>query len=746
MTTKDINDIYNRVDKYIAERRMKDAFALMKNTAESAMLWEYSDEISAIERNYRYMLDYMLCGAEDPNRDTIYGGLVADTYTVLDKLKRMFLERDTPTLYYNVVRYVKLNHLRLETLVERYYEELNVSDNIVAAMLTEEHAEPTEKKSRSRKKDKATTRRLEGIERDIFNYMWTVFPLTRSDKELALNFLLGTVATSQCKVMMVSGVMMGILEFYDDEKLDLLMSVYDQSEDVKLTAIALIGILITLYKYRYRGLTTRAKNHLEALKDREDWIPNLKIAYIELIRTRDTERIAKTMREEILPDISGLQTDIFGKLEKGDFTANNLESISYNPEWEKMLDKSGIADKIKKMNELQAEGADVFMSTFCNLKSFPFFNDIANWFVPFNMEHSELIDADEAWAEMLGQFVQSLPYLCDSDKYSFMLSLCMIPGGKQGQMYHEFKKYKTVAYEAMMEMEGQKNDAMRSAINSFLQNAYRFFKLFRRKGEFFDPFKDGGTNLLKVECLDEDFTDEEMLSTISEFYFAREYWDDALYGFNKLNKLSVLSSQNFEKIGFCYEHLEDYDKALEYYHQAEFFEPDNNWLINRLAKCYRKKKDYKQAFSYLKKIVDQDPTVVDNCLALGYCYLALEEYEDAITQFYSVEYNSPDPKVGWRPLAWALFLNGEYESSLSYYDKLLSDSPTGTDYLNAGHAYLASKQVRDAVVCYMKSIARSKLTVDSFLEMMKKDMSYLEKVGVTKSEVSLIIDSILYSI
>jgi tetratricopeptide (TPR) repeat protein len=99
--------------------------------------------------------------------------------------------------------------------------------------------------------------------------------------------------------------------------------------------------------------------------------------------------------------------------------------------------------------------------------------------------------------------------------------------------------------------------------------------------------------------------------------------------------------------------------------------------------------------------------------------LALEEYEDAITQFYSVEYNSPDPKVGWRPLAWALFLNGEYESSLSYYDKLLSDSPTGTDYLNAGHAYLASKQVRDAVVCYMKSIAKSKLTVDSFLEMMK---------------------------
>ncbi len=43
-----------------------------------------------------------------------------------------------------------------------------------------------------------------------------------------------------------------------------------------------------------------------------------------------------------------------------------------NPEWQKILDETGLTDKLKEFSDLQLEGADVFHSTFSNLKSYPF--------------------------------------------------------------------------------------------------------------------------------------------------------------------------------------------------------------------------------------------------------------------------------------------------------------------------------------------------------------------------------------
>ena len=63
-----------------------------------------------------------------------------------------------------------------------------------------------------------------------------------------------------------------------------------------------------------------------------------------------------------------------------------------NPEWSEILEQSGIADKLQELTELQMEGADVYMSTFSMLKSFPFFNETAHWFLHFDPEFSAVQD------------------------------------------------------------------------------------------------------------------------------------------------------------------------------------------------------------------------------------------------------------------------------------------------------------------------------------------------------------------
>jgi len=61
-----------------------------------------------------------------------------------------------------------------------------------------------------------------------------------------------------------------------------------------------------------------------------------------------------------------------------------------NPEWQKIIDESGLSDKLQELSELQMEGADVFHSTFSNLKSHPFFLEMSNWHLPFDPRHSSL--------------------------------------------------------------------------------------------------------------------------------------------------------------------------------------------------------------------------------------------------------------------------------------------------------------------------------------------------------------------
>lgn len=50
-------------------------------------------------------------------------------------------------------------------------------------------------------------------------------------------------------------------------------------------------------------------------------------------------------------------------------------------------------DKLREMNELQLEGADVYMSTFAALKNYPFFREVHNWFYPFSKQQSNVLKA-----------------------------------------------------------------------------------------------------------------------------------------------------------------------------------------------------------------------------------------------------------------------------------------------------------------------------------------------------------------
>ena len=156
------------------------------------------------------------------------------------------------------------------------------------------------------------------------------------------------------------------------------------------------------------------------------WQSDVRMISMQLIRTRDTERIHRKLADEIMPQMLKLSPDIARRL--SDKTSiSDITSMEDNPEWEELLEKSGVADSLKELMQLQEEGGDIMMATFSNLKSFPFFNDAANWFVPFRADHPAVSGNGGEDMKKIASLLESMNVFCDGDKYSFALMLLSMP-------------------------------------------------------------------------------------------------------------------------------------------------------------------------------------------------------------------------------------------------------------------------------------------------------------------------------
>jgi hypothetical protein len=154
------------------------------------------------------------------------------------------------------------------------------------------------------------------------------------------------------------------------------------------------------------------------------------------------------------------------------------------------MDQTGIADNIIEMNELQMQGADVFMSTFAHLKGFPFFSEISNWFMPFMTNHTAVIESlgSERWSKDFANILHASAFLCNSDKYSLCLSLSQAPASQRQMIAAQFSGENLQMQEEAKAELYRKSRERSNISNRYIQDLYRFIKLNRYRSEFFDIF------------------------------------------------------------------------------------------------------------------------------------------------------------------------------------------------------------------------------------------------------------------
>ena len=196
----------------------------------------------------------------------------------------------------------------------------------------------------------------------MFVRTWTNSSWTSEDEEDAKSMLGSELLLPDDLCLFVSAVTLSVMECFDLRKIMWLLDAY-RHKDVNVSQRALVGVIFIFYIHR-----TRLLYYPELIKrvDLMDEIPSFRedVAriYRQMLLCQETEKIDKKMREEIIPEmlknVSSMKNIRFG------FEENDEENDDKNPDWEDAFEQSGLGDKLREMNELQLEGADVYMSTF----------------------------------------------------------------------------------------------------------------------------------------------------------------------------------------------------------------------------------------------------------------------------------------------------------------------------------------------------------------------------------------------
>lgn len=702
------------IARLLQSHRLAEALTALHRLVEMVAKGELIDEWNRIATTYKYMLKYMADGLLDPQRGKVLDDILGSALDIADKCE---VEAAAPTSY--------------DLFFLRHNSGAGVSLNC-------ELADYADACSRLAAATGGNTACLlddrEKIEVKIFNKVWSSYPLTQVEAGLLRHTLAASEVPAHFKSMIVAALLLGLTFYYDEQKLLLLASAYTTAtlpEEVQLRA--LVGTVLAMHIHSQRVACSAAVR--EAAEAMQGGAPHLEAdmqcIMMRLARARNAENVSNKLNDTIIPGIMKANPDLAKKL-RNRSTPIDFDEIEGNPEWQNWLEESGIRKKIDEFNKLQMEGNDVFIGTFAKLKSYPFFQTLANWFMPFHPDHSALAGLSSGGGSQILKMLEAAPLLCNSDKFSFALTLVNMPGQREAiasQLGGQMEAFSQASV-------AESRDAI---INRYIQDLYRFFKLFSRRREF-RPLFDADINLTQIPYLGKVADTDENLSLVAECYLKSGFYADAVTYFNSLLKSKAsIDPRIFQKLGFAYQNLGDTAKALDCYKKYEIANGSDAWNLRRIAMAYRSLHQWDKAIEYYQKADALHPGLAANALSIGHCLLEKGNAAEALNYYFKADLIDEASHKAWRPIAWCSLLTGNYEQSDKYYRKIAeSDTPTAQDMLNHGHMLLCAGRVKEAVEAYRRS---ARADGKAFAASIESDAHYLTERGVSEADLHLAADA-----
>lgn len=457
----------------IAKHNVGKALKAMKETiAEDKLPGYIVARYEDVKNDYRLMQDAMMRGLRDDKIDEVYADIMRKVYGAgLD----VFIEEKVKK--YSSFAYARVSAQQTEahpdavrTVLEAYVQDM-------AMMAFEPES------TRKAKMEKLTADH-HAYMKQIFNAL-LVAPMW-NDRRAAdfADLLLSPTIDRDDALLLVSAVMLATMNVNDPYKWDMLAEVYVRASDKVLKMRALVGWVLSLpYDPRGPRLFPFVQERIKAMLADKTTLKQMLDMQMQMLFCCNADADNEEIQRNIMPTLiknTNLQMTRLGIVEKEDDPMKDIMDPNAAER-----DMEEMERKYRKMMDMQKQGSDIYFGGFSKMKTFPFFNDLCNWFAPFNAAHPALGAARErlAGSTFLNNLMENGPF-CDSDKYSFALAIAQIMDRMPDNVKEMLNSDATLG--PTVSKDEQEDPAY--ICRSYLQSLYRFFRLYRSKRDFLNPF------------------------------------------------------------------------------------------------------------------------------------------------------------------------------------------------------------------------------------------------------------------
>ena len=690
------------------------------------------ERFQQIRNDYRLMLDFLLRGFRDTERDRLYSQLIV-RFDQLVADTDMNMQTENSQMFANI----KKNLAAFSAQHDEVYGRLE-------AFVTDMAMTELEEEAIQDLKQKDLYERHYSFMSKLFEHIW-LSPQWSDDDMAAYERLLLSPTIERNDIMLIlSAVFLANSQCFDARKTLLMVNISAKATDEHIRQRALVGWALTLDERMslYPKLTDAIREYCGNDGNTQQLVELQKQLYFCLNAERDNEAIQK----DIMPDIiknSNLNITRFGIEEKDEDTLQNI----LNPEaQEEAIDK--VEQSFRKMVEMQKAGSDIYFGGFSQMKRFSFFFQTANWFAPFDVNHPAIkhVTGSGKQTAFIQALLKSGPF-CDSDKYSFVLAMSnvfdrlpdnikeMMNGESMFEVYNASQDTESPVYIRRM----------------YLQDLYRFFKLYTNKQLLHNPFNSQhgkrGTALFIDHSVFCGTIADDRYTEIGQFLLRRNNTREAWSMIERLREIQ--SDSLLELRAQCLYMQGKSEEAEMLYRKVVEKNPDDAKAISALAKITFQTGRYDEAVEYYKHLQQQYPDKLS--YQLNYCVALSKtpQVAESIEMLYKLYYENPDNHNVLRVLAWNLLVAKRTEQAGTEYEKLLQiGDQKAEDWLNAGYYYLIVRNVEKAVDMFRRYVEESKSAQDArhlIGRQIAADADVLLENGIDKIEMQLIVDLVMES-
>lgn len=656
----------------------------------------FSDRVEKCHTEFHYMCDFMMQGYQDPSRSRLYSDLQQrlldlwyDICVRKDIIESAYIKGLRKTIFSQDTSMESLqSRLVMSTDPKEHYDALNVA---FIALYASYHWKPQQLEE------------------------WTAFLSSPKTDAMDACCLLGAI-------------MLSCLQHYSHHKAMCLAQTYLNATNEDVRQRAFVGAMLAM---SYADDSVSVSEIISLILSQEQSRKSLLEMQMQMISCANADKDGTEIKKNLMPNI--MRNQPFHITEHGiEERDDDDDCIDTGASERRMQD---MEKSISQMLKMQKAGADIFFEGFSQMKRYPFFYKMSNWFMPFDLKHPDIATyISQLQNTTFVEKITTLGPFCSSDKYSFAIAF----SGVMNQMPNKIREMMNSGELGPIGMHKEGDDFRTPSLLrlQYLQDLFRFFRLNPIATNIHNPYLD--TSLCKAWTIAAAHLSDKDLYDMC-VYLLKQHDESALSqtlpllleAFKEKNGMSCLLCQAEYDM-----QTKSYISAIENYNKCLAIQPNHKGCMRGIAKAYYANGDYARAAYYF----DALHTLVPERLsyALNYAMSMVKEgmSSDVINELYRLEYEHPDDMTIRNTLGWALLYAGKAEQALTLYNKgIIADDDSMT--LNHAYSMLFTGNVSGA----MELLSHS-FTAEKLLENMQEERDLLRIYNYGDAEIAVLADNL----